>query len=86
MSTGHAAYPHLGRESERIDETEITRTKTPTPSGRIGKDEPVTVEGRTGVWLVKSFAREGAVLVSLYSVSKTVLRGVEYKRLRRVTR
>jgi len=86
MSTGHAAYPHLGRQLERIEETSITRTKTPAPSGRIGKGEPVTVEGRTGVWLVKGFTRDGAELVSLRSVTKTVLRGVEYKRLRRVTR
>ena len=86
MSAGHAAYPNLAREFEAPFGAPIATTKAPVPVGRITPGEAVLVEGRTGTWRVVAFTREGAQLESLRSLTRTVIAGVSYDRLRRVNR
>jgi hypothetical protein len=91
MTTGHIAYSPLARDWSNpsdvgVISAPLTPTRPPALCGRIKAGEPVSLDGRLGVWRVVAFTRDGAQLVSLRSVTKTVLRGVEYKRLRRVTK
>lgn len=83
MSRHHIVTSH---PLDVVGEGIITITKAPAPSGRIKPGESVHIEGRDGTWRVVAFRRDGAELESLFSSNRTVVKGIAYSRLKRVTR
>ena len=83
MSRHHIVTSH---PLDVVGEGIITITKAPAPSGRIKPGERVHIQDRDGTWRVIAFHRDGTELESVRASTRTVVKGIAYSRLKRVTR